>query len=74
MHTSKRKYVIAGPLIALILVPAPSAVGMFVFINEWALAARVLMRLGVDVALGLVVMFLKQKLFYQRGTLCLNYN
>ena len=51
MYLAYRRNVIAGPLIALILIPAASAVGMSLAIGEWGHAGRIAQRLGVDVAM-----------------------
>ena len=73
MYLAYRRNVIAGPLIALILIPATSAVGMSVAIGEWEHARRIAQRLAIDVALvvgmGLVLIYAKQKLVHKREPL-----
>ena len=73
MYLAYRRNVIAGPLIALILIPATSAVGMSVAIGAWGHAGQIAQRLGVDVALvvctGLLLIYAKQKLVHKRQPL-----
>ena len=73
MYLAYRRNVIAGPLIALILIPAAAAVGMSMAIGEWGLAGEIAKRLGADVAMvvgaGLVLIYAKQKLVHKRSPL-----
>lgn len=73
MYLAYRRNVIAGPLIALILIPASSAIGMSIAIGEWNIALELVKRLGVDIALiiavGIVLIFAKQKLVHKREPL-----
>ena len=73
MYLSYRRNVIAGPLIALILIPATAATGMSLVIGEWAYALEILKRLGVDIALvigvGIVLIYIKQKRVHKRQPL-----
>lgn len=73
MYLAYRRNVIAGPLIALILIPASSAVGMGVAIGEWGHAAELAKRLAIDVAMivgmGLVLIYAKQKRVHKRQPL-----
>ncbi|CAA9333546.1 MAG: hypothetical protein AVDCRST_MAG71-1882 [uncultured Lysobacter sp.] len=73
MYLAYRRNVIAGPLIALILIPAASAVGMSVAIGEWTHAGQIAKRLGIDMAMvvgtGLVLIYAKQKLVHKREPL-----
>ena len=73
MYLAYRRNVIAGPLIALILIPAATAVGMSLAIGEWVHAGRIALRLGVAVALvvgtGLALIYAKQKMVHKRQPL-----
>lgn len=73
MYLAYRRNVIAGPLIALILIPAASALGMSVAIGEWGHARQLAQRLGVDIALvvgaGLILIYGKQTLVHRREPL-----
>lgn len=55
MYLSYRRNVIAGPLIALVAIPATSAIGIALLIGEFALAGRIAGRLGTEVAVTIVV-------------------
>jgi len=71
MYLSYRTNVIAGPLIALILIPATAAIGMCLSLGEWTHALAILKRLGVDIGLivgtGVVLIYIKQKLVHKRN-------
>ena len=73
MYLAYRRNVIAGPLIALILIPASAAIGMSMAIGEWCHSLEILKRLGVDLALiivvGIILIFLKQKMVHKRQPL-----
>lgn len=73
MYLAYRRNVIAGPLIALILIPAAAAVGMSLAIGEWGHAGQIAQRLGVDVAMvfgvGVILIYGKQKLVHKRQPL-----
>lgn len=73
MYLAYRRNVIAGPLVALILIPAASAVGMSLSIGEWWHAGRIAQRLALDFALiigaGLALIYAKQKLVHRRQPL-----
>jgi uncharacterized membrane protein len=71
MYLSYRRNVIAGPLIALILIPATAAIGMCLSLGEWTYALDLLKRLGVDIGLiigtGILLIYIKQKLVHKRS-------
>ena len=73
MYLAYRRNVIAGPLIALILIPAAAAVGMSLTLGEWGHARLIAGRLGIDVALvigvGVVLIYAKQRLVHRRQPL-----
>ena len=73
MYLAYRRNVIAGPLIALILIPATAAIGMSIAIGEWAFTIEFIKRLGVDMALiiaiGIILIFAKQKMVHKRKPL-----
>lgn len=70
MYLSYRTNVIAGPLIALILIPATAAIGVCLLLGEWNYALSILKRLGADIGLiictGLVLIYTKQKFVHKR--------
>ncbi len=73
MYLSYRRNVIAGPLIALILVPAACAIGISLLLGEWEIAGRISRRLGaellVTIAVGALVIYLKQLMVHKRKPL-----
>ncbi|MBA3337781.1 MAG: DUF389 domain-containing protein, partial [Chloroflexia bacterium] len=73
MVASYRRSVIAGPLIALTLIPAAAFAGAAIAIGEARLAWEGLERVGLDalliVVLGLVVFLVKQKMVHHREPL-----
>lgn len=70
MYLSYRRNVIAGPLIALVLVPAASAVGISVYLGRWDDMTSFLQRLLADVILiitvGICWIWIKQKVVHKR--------
>lgn len=73
MIAAYRRSVIAGPLIALILIPAAAMIGMGMVIGRTDLAVegaeRFLLDAALIVGLGVVVVGLKQALFHRRRSL-----
>lgn len=73
MYLSYRRNVIAGPLIALVVIPAAAALGMSLAIGRWSDALLLVQRMGVDVALivgaGIVLIWAKQKIIHKRAPL-----
>ena len=73
MVAAYRRIVIAGPLIALVIVHAAALIGMGLVCGRFDLAGEGLERLGVDVGLivglGSLVFGLKQALLHQRKSL-----
>lgn len=73
MYLSYRRNVIAGPLIALILIPATAAIGMCLTLGEWNYALAIFKRLVIDIGLvigtGLVLIFIKQKFVHKRKSI-----
>jgi hypothetical protein len=71
MYLSYRTNVIAGPLIALILIPVTAAIGISLSLGEWNYALDLLIRLGLDIVLilitGILLIFMKQKLVHKRS-------
>ena len=69
MYLSYRRNVIAGPLIALILIPASTAIGMSIMIGKWSYTWEFIKRLGLDIALvivvGILLIYAKQKLVHK---------
>jgi hypothetical protein len=65
-----RRSVIAGPLVALTLVPAAALVGMAPVAGSWAVAVEGLERLAIDIGLivvaGVVVVAVKQAVDHKR--------
>lgn len=55
MVTAYRRSVLAGPLIALLLIPAAATIGAAAVSGRWATAAGATGRLGLDVVLVVVV-------------------
>ncbi|MGJ8592845.1 MAG: DUF389 domain-containing protein [Aquaticitalea sp.] len=70
MYLSYRRNVIAGPLIALIFIPATAAVGIALFLHEWSFAflflKRFLIDIGIFISVGLVLMTYKQLKVHKR--------
>jgi hypothetical protein len=73
MVASRRFALLAGPLMALALVPSAAMAGVAAVAGEGKLVVQGLERLGIDVALvfglGLVVLGAKQLLFHRRRPL-----
>ncbi|MBA3370449.1 MAG: DUF389 domain-containing protein [Thermoleophilaceae bacterium] len=73
MVASRRFALLAGPLIALALIPSAAMVGVSAAAGEADLVAQASLRLGIDVALvfvfGLIVAGLKQLLVHRRRPL-----
>ncbi|MEJ7607136.1 MAG: DUF389 domain-containing protein, partial [Bryobacteraceae bacterium] len=51
MYSTYRESVIAGPLIAMVIIPAAAMLGMAVVAQRWDLAGEALQRLGLDLLL-----------------------
>lgn len=70
MYLAYRRNVIAGPLVALILIPASSAVGMSLAIGDWQQALQIAKIFSADVVMvvgaGLILIYLKQKFVHKR--------
>ena len=73
MYLSYRRNVIAGPLIALITIPAASGAAMCMVLGKWNSALLMLYRLGVDflliISVGVILIWLKQRFVHQRKPL-----
>lgn len=73
MYLAYRRNVIAGPLIALVLIPAAAGVGMSLSIGEWGYAGQIGEILAMDVIMvlitGVVLIFAKQKMVHRRQPL-----
>lgn len=73
MYLSYRRNVIAGPLIALVTIPAASGAAMSMVLGEWHFAVLLLYRLGVDflliIGVGVLFIWIKQKLVHKRKPL-----
>ncbi len=73
MITAYRRNVIAGPLIALILISAAAMIGAALVVGQPLLAVQALQRLGIDTALivfcGIVVVLLKQVFVHRRASM-----
>lgn len=73
MYLSYRRNVIAGPLIALIFIPATAAIGIALYLNEWFYASLFLKRLLLDVsifiAVGIALIIYKQQTVHKRKPL-----
>ncbi len=73
MILAYRRNVIAGPLIALVLIPAAAMMGMALVIGRWDLLLHGLERLGWDilliVAAGVLLVYLKQQWVHRRSPL-----
>lgn len=71
MEVANRRNMIAGPLIALALIPAAALVGAGVGAGELGLALEALMRLALDfaliVCLGVAVVVYKQARVHRRA-------
>ncbi|RYD58667.1 MAG: DUF389 domain-containing protein [Sphingobacteriales bacterium] len=70
MYLSYRRNVIAGPLIALVLIPAATAIGMCMFIGEWTACGHLFKRFGFDtlliIVIGIILIYLKQLIVHKR--------
>ncbi len=70
MYLSYRRNVIAGPLIALVLIPATAAIGISLYLQKWDFVRDLSLRLAVDIALvifaGIAVIRYKQKFVHKR--------
>ena len=70
MYVSYRRHVIAGPLIALVIIPAAAGAAMALVATEWNIALKMLYRLEVDmiliIVIGIILIWLKQKLVHKR--------
>lgn len=73
MVAAYRRSVIAGPLIALVFIPAAALVGVALVVGRWTLLVDGLKRLGIDVALlivlGVLVLIVKQLTVHRRAPL-----
>lgn len=73
MYLSYRRNVIAGPLIALVTIPAASGAAMCLVLGEWKFALLMLYRMGVDftliIAVGALFIWLKQRFVHRRKPL-----
>lgn len=73
MYLSYRRHVIAGPLIALILIPATAAAAMCLTLGEWTEAAEILaktaMEIGIIVGVGSLLIWSKQKWVHRRKSM-----
>ena len=73
MYLAYRKNVIAGPLVALIMIPAAAAIGMSLATAEWEYAAQISKVFAADVVMivtvGLILIFSKQKFVHKRKPL-----
>lgn len=73
MYLSYRTNVIAGPLIALIIIPAAAAMGISLYIQNWDFLANFSKRFMLDVLtiviVGIICIVLKQKFVHQREPL-----
>tara|TARA_R110002050_G_scaffold116899_2_gene233476 strand:- start:43 stop:969 length:927 start_codon:yes stop_codon:yes gene_type:complete len=70
MYLSYRRNVIAGPLIALIFIPAAAAMGIALYLQEWGYILQFLKRLLIDVSIflgvGVILISYKQKVVHKR--------
>lgn len=73
VYSTYRRSVIAGPLMALVLIPTAAMVGMAGVAQRWDLTRQALERLSLDLALivgcGALVFGLKQRLVHRRKSL-----
>ena len=73
MYLSYRRNVIAGPLIALVTIPAAAGAAICIMLGEWNFAILMLYRLGVDVLLiifvGVIFIWVKQQRVHHRKPL-----
>lgn len=73
MYLSYRRNVIAGPLIALVTIPAASGAAMCIVLGEWNFALLMLYRLAVDflliISAGVILIWLKQRFVHLRKPL-----
>lgn len=70
MYLSYRRNVIAGPLIALILIPAAAAIGISIYLQRWNEMFGFIQRLSIDIGLiifvGIVWIIFKQATVHKR--------
>jgi hypothetical protein len=70
MLAAYRRSVIAGPLIALTIIPAAALIGMAPVAGSWAVAVEGLERLAIDLGLivlaGVIVVWIKQVAVHKR--------
>ncbi len=73
MIAAYRRSVIAGPLIALVVIPAAALCGAALVAGEWRLSYEGLERLAIDIALiialGGAVVLIKQRVVHRRAPL-----
>lgn len=73
MYLSYRRNVIAGPLIALITIPAAAGAAMCMVLGKWNSALLMLYRLGIDflliISVGVILIWLKQRFVHFRKPL-----
>jgi hypothetical protein len=73
MYLSYRRNVIAGPLIALVAIPATAAIGIALMIGEFETAGRIAGRLGTEMAvtvgIGMFFIWVKQRWVHKRKPL-----
>lgn len=73
MYLSYRTNVIAGPLIALIIIPAAAAMGISLYIQNWEwlvnFSKRFLLDVVTIVIVGIICIVLKQKFVHKREPL-----
>jgi hypothetical protein len=73
MYVSYRRNVIAGPLIALVTIPAASGAAMCLVLGEWNFALLMLYSLGVDflliIVVGVIIVWSKQRMVHKREPL-----
>lgn len=73
MYLSYRRHVIAGPLIALILIPATTAVALCAVLGKWTEALEILaksfLEIGIIVIVGSLLIWAKQKWVHKRKPL-----
>ncbi|ACU07364.1 hypothetical protein FIC_00912 [Flavobacteriaceae bacterium 3519-10] len=73
MYLSYRTNVIAGPLIALIIIPAAAAMGISLYLQNWEFLGNFSKRFLLDVTtiiiVGIICILLKQKFVHKREPL-----
>lgn len=73
MYLAYRRNVIAGPLVALVIIPAMVGAAVSLSLAKWDLAVSLLARSAADfliiVVIGVILIALKQKLVHKRRTL-----